>query len=907
MTTLMSTSTRRAALDWCLEQLSTKEEEEEEEDDEVRKRWHQRQNDDGSTATLKNAAKIIAKSSVLSFASELETPNEMERVVSLCAECAERAAKTCASSRPSEEELWKAVRGVGVIRCVMENVSTDRFAKIFVETLKTLDATLKAAAKTTAEANNDSNGNTTSSEKRIMQQLTVAVVKCIEVIAKRTGALSEHMPGVKHDASQSFGKILRSVLALLDDDQGETTEFCDELEIGVLECFDAICTAHPGSAKQHVSNLQKRIKMYLGSASHKRSYEFPAVAARCFASILRASGGTKELTGIWQSTMHSALVQAHALAKQAFDGFEKLEVAEKGLKMLIPVGYDTPAEFLVHTKYQTQERLREDAQDVLDAILLVCTELLNLKEFPVPVSVPLQPICELAKRILKCNGTPISQSPGLPPGMLSPRLSAKLPNTHEKALLMLNATISATKITFTPTCSFACIMLDDCLRNTAANDRTGEVTNASVRCAAYDVSMNLANTLGAGAVKSFICDSIARHAIEDAAATFTTVSFSKASSAKQHQSKQQRKRKKHGAHGIATEQDPDVLREIASKIDNVILLAGGVTASNRVLTSTAALKCLATILRVGGAYICGSARRAIDDVVAAAYESNCIVPSNLYRDKACVKMLDDFKAAKTEALLASTLAPTSHRPRNSALTFASFANTCNVTSVDARVALESLIHPSAPPLLERASNSLKNATKDEKVKWSLTNETNRYNTDDAKPTWDDDDDDDGDAEEDKEEEEEDKEENDDDKQEAMDDGNREEESESEAEEVRCTPPTRDDEEEENEKEKEEGTKVAPNANEKVPIVEDEEFGAFGVPVNSEKLRTSDDAWVLSKAPKKEEEEQPKKKKFGKSSRKQAVAEDSDSDGALPDIVFGDEDEEEEDALPAKKKTKKSKR
>ena len=255
MTTLMSTSTRRAALDWCLEQFSTKEEEEE--DDEVRKRWHQRQNDDGSTATLKNAAKIIAKSSVLSFASELETPNEMERVVSLCAECAERAAKTCASSRPSEEELWKAVRGVGVIRCVMENVSTDRFAKIFVETLKTLDATLKAAAKTTAEANNDSNGNTTSSEKRIMQQLTVAVVKCIEVIAKRTGALSEHMPGVKHDASQSFGKILRSVLALLDDDQGETTEFCDELEIGVLECFDAICTAHPGSAKQHVSNLQK--------------------------------------------------------------------------------------------------------------------------------------------------------------------------------------------------------------------------------------------------------------------------------------------------------------------------------------------------------------------------------------------------------------------------------------------------------------------------------------------------------------------------------------------------------------------------------------------------------------------------------------------------------------------------
>ena len=329
------------------------------------------------------------------------------------------------------------------------------------------------------------------------------------------------------------------------------------------------------------------------------------------------------------------------------------------------------------------------------------------------------------------------------------------------------------------------------------------------------------------------------------------------------------------------------------------------------LTSTAALKCLATFLRVGGASISGSARRAIDDVVAAAYGSNVIEPSNLYRDESCKKMLDDFKAAKTEALLASTLAPTSHRPRNSALTFASFANTCDVASVNARVTLESLMHPSAPPLLERASNSLKNATREEKVKWSLSDKNNAdYAEDGAKPTWGDDD---------EEEEEEEEEEEDDDEEEgeeeekpiAMNDGDEKHEpATANVGEKKPGLPPRDAKEE---AEDEEMKKSAPLA---APVEEDDEFGAFGVPVKSSKLRTSDDAWIPSKAPQKkdaevkEDEQKPKKKKFGVSSsaaRKQAASaeeEDSDSDGALPDIVFGDEDDEDEDEQPAKKKQRK---
>jgi len=865
-----------------------------------------------------NAAEAMARTSLLSLASELEGRTEMERVSTLCAEHAADAARILASwpeTSTSEGEVSEAIQGVKLIQFVAENASTERFAKVFASTLQNLDGALKEAGKSLTESNGAKSNN-----KEGIAQLTLAIVKCVESVAKRSGALSEHMPGVKHDGSQSFGKILRSVVGILEC-QRESAEFYEALEVGALECIDAICAAHPGSAKQHVTNLQSKIKAYVGDGSHKsrRSCAFPAVAARCFASVLRASGGTKEMARIWQSTMRAALVQAHKLAKIAFEGFEKLEVAEKGLKMLTPVGYDLPADFLVQAKIESS---REDAHDSLNCILLVCEELLNLKEFPVSVSVPVQPICELAKRVLKCNGTPLSQAPGLPPGVPSPSLSAKLPNTHEIALKLLNAVILATKVMFSPTCAFACAMLDDCLRNTAANDRTGEVTNASVRCAAYNVSMNLANTLGASAVKSFICDSIAMHAIEDAATTFRNASFIKASSARLHQSQQQRKRKKHGAHGVATEQDPEILREIAARIDNEILLAGGLTATNRVLTSTAALKCLATFLRVGGASISGSARRAIDDVVAAAYESNVIEPSNLYRDESCKKILDDFKASKTEALLASTLAPTSHRPRNSALTFASFANTCDVASVNARVTLESLIHPSAPPLLERARNSLKDATREEKVKWSLTDKNNAdYAEDGAKPTWGDDDNDgeeDDDEEEDdeeeddeEEEEEEDEEEEEEEKPIAMNDGDEKHEpATANVGEKKPALPPRDAKEE---AEDEEMKKSAPLA---APVGEDDEFGAFGVPVNSSKLRTLDDAWIPSKAPQKkdaevkEDEQKPKKKKFGASSsaaRKQAASaeeEDSDSDGALPDIVFGDEDDEDEDEPPAKKKQKK---
>ena len=205
-------------------------------------------------------------------------------------------------------------------------------------------------------------------------------MKCIEVIAKRTGALSEHMPGVKpHLCRKVLERFCEACSALLDDDQGETTEFCDELEISVrvLRC-DLYCA--PRSAKQHASNLQKRIKMYLEARVTKE-----AMISSSYGEMFRVhleSVGWYQRTD-WNLAVDNALalVQAHALAKQAFDGFEKLEVAEKGLKCSIPVGYDTPAEFLVHTKYQTQERLK-DAQDVLDSILLVCIELLNLKEFP---------------------------------------------------------------------------------------------------------------------------------------------------------------------------------------------------------------------------------------------------------------------------------------------------------------------------------------------------------------------------------------------------------------------------------------------------------------------------------------------------------------------------------------------
>ena len=882
-----SEATRSSMLKYCVEMMTTTKKNDGEngfgEEEEL-------------VARTQNASHVMARSNLLSLASEMEGGiflTEMERILAF-------GNTSWTEERCGFREVYEAARGVAVIQFVAENASTERFAKFFANALQNLDGSLKASVKRITE-------NDAASNKEGIVQLTLAIVKCVESIAKRSGALSEYMPGVKHEASQCFGKILRTLLGLLFVNQTTTTY--ETLEMAALKCIDAICAAHPGSAKQHVLSLQSTIKMYVGGGSYKRSHTFPAVAARCFASVLRASGGTKELARIWQSTMRSALVQAHHFAKIAFDGFEKLEVAEKGLKMLTPVGYDLPAKFLEHT--DIQDTSREGAHDNLGSVLLVCEEMLNLKEFPVSVSVPIQSICELAKRVLKCNGTPISQSPGLPPGVPSPCLSAKLPCTHEKALMLLNAAISATKITFAPTCGFACTMLDDCLRNTAANDRTGEVTNASVRCAAYDVSINLANTLGAGAVKSFICDSIALHAIEDAAATFTNVSFIRASSARQHQSQQQRKRKKHGAHGVATEQDPEVIREIAARVDNDILLAGGMTASNRVLTSTAALKCLAAFLRVGGASISGSARRAIDDVVAAAYESSVIEPFNLYRDETCKRMLEDLKAAKTEALLASTLAPTSHRPRNSALTFASFANTCDVDSVHARVALESLLHPSAPPLLERASNSLKNATREEKVKWSLTDKNStEHALDGSKPTWGDDG---------EEEEEEEEEENKEEEPVAMDDDDEEQELEVEDTVVQkpiLLPPR------EGEKGEVETKMVRPSD---AAVQGDDEFGAFGVPVNSSKLRTSDDAWIPSKAPRmedaeQEDEQQPKKKKkFGKSSasaaQKRAAAaketeDDSDSDGALPDIVFGDDDdeEEEEDEPPAsRKKPKKGKR
>ena len=147
---------------------------------------------------------------------------------------------------------------MAVIQFVAENASTERFAKFFTNALQNLDGSLKALVKCIIE------------DEAIVQlteivQLTLAIVKCVEIIAKRSGALSEYMPGVKHEASQCFGKILRTLLGLLKVNQKKTTY--ETLEMAALKCIDAICAVHPGSAKQHVLSLQSTIKMYVGGGS----------------------------------------------------------------------------------------------------------------------------------------------------------------------------------------------------------------------------------------------------------------------------------------------------------------------------------------------------------------------------------------------------------------------------------------------------------------------------------------------------------------------------------------------------------------------------------------------------------------------------------------------------------------
>jgi hypothetical protein len=830
-----------------------------------------------------------------------------------------------------------------VLRFTVEQVCSERFARAFPDCLEKIEIAL-SKARGGSESDDSSNDKKKSNSDDF--KVSTAMMRVVEIVAKRSGALAEHMPGVRHNASQRLGKILQRVLASLmkivnNNKSGDETLASAaaaaniiEYEVSALNCIEAICISHPSCAKPYASKLRVACKSLVTlkvSSSFKKqeggnnnnnifrenNKNTIEAASSCFATIVRASGSTKELAAIWHSTIRSALCDAHKYAKTAFDGFEKLDVAEKGYKMLTPTGYNLPEPFFETSQSEHEQNTVlvdlnvHESHRRLDALLIVCKDLLELKGFPAPVNVPIQPICELVKRILKCTGTPISQSPGLPAGLPSPRLSANLPSTHEKSLCLLSSLIRVTKITFAPLCSFACAILDDCFRSTAANDITGEVTNACVRQAAYKASMDLANSLGATAVKSFICDAVVSHAIEDSTATFTNIVASSSGQKlqKSQQQRQERKKKKHGAHGVATDQDPDVLREIAARVDNEILLAGGSTATTRAMTSTAALKCLATLLRVGGASISGSARRAIDDVVAAAYSANVSEPSNLYRDATYNKILIDLTAAKGEALLASTLAPTSHRSRNSALAFSSFANNCNAQSIDARIALESLMHPSAPPLLERAGNSLKNATREEKAKWLGATGSSFQNKCGEKPTWGGDDD--------EEEEEED-----------------EEEEIEEIEEKKTAVVMIGEEEEEEEAEEERKNdfehmrKKKRTSEEKE---ENEEFGAFGVSIDSKNLRTNDDAWTVTTTVKPQAKpttvvvqaqvQESKKKKFGKSvvvpgttkNKNNEADDDSDSDGALPDIVFDDDDddveeeEEEEEEENEKPKKKKSKR
>ena len=103
-------------------------------------------------ARTRNALHVMARSNLLSLASEMEGGiflTEMERISAF-------GNTSWSEDKSGFREVYEAVRGVAVIQFVAENASTERFAKFFTNALQSLDGSLKALVKCIVEDAGDS-------------------------------------------------------------------------------------------------------------------------------------------------------------------------------------------------------------------------------------------------------------------------------------------------------------------------------------------------------------------------------------------------------------------------------------------------------------------------------------------------------------------------------------------------------------------------------------------------------------------------------------------------------------------------------------------------------------------------------------------------------------------------------
>ena len=509
---------------------------------------------------------------------------------------------------------------------------------------------------------------------------TRAAAKVLSAALERSGGLLE-VPGVRKEASTSVSTAASGMMKLM--------------RCGVIEGFELATTCarmHSSALRPHAEALESACVDAVRSQS---SDEVRSAAIACLASLPRITGDS----GSWSEHWRRVAYSAHVAMNEAFDGAEDGELKRQLEVTLAPQNEGVPKSYYASNNWSS-------GNVVAIISLLECLEGMLRLRYNCAIPIPCAAATTLVSRVLAVDGTAVSSVPGLAAAPVESRLILSLPRLHTAALSVLDALLMAAQTRALPQGGRIARALEGVLRRgapTASVVENGEPIRQCmhVRARAHDVVASAAYALGSAYVGAELSSAVATYVIQDAkpcgvgrSALASGVEKSKASG---------KKRKKGGAWGQATADGLDDLNTVAI-LDDMSGAVAGDAALDAVELQTAALTALTAVCASGGAMVAPGIRSKIDATIAQAIGQVCDLSMP-------IEKLDDVsekrRRAAFDALLASVLAPRPFRSPNLPLAVAVFSKaaqspaTCK-HAMFASLAINALLHPSAPPLAPQA-------------------------------------------------------------------------------------------------------------------------------------------------------------------------------------------------------------
>lgn len=518
--------------------------------------------------------------------------------------------------------------------------------------------------------------------------LMVASCASLSDLLTRLGGFSN----LKKDGTSHALKVIQPVLKLLSEDNSDTTND------GAICLLYTVITSFPASVHRHYESVEAAIVSKIMSG--KCSVGLLKKLGHCLALLPKSKGDEDS----WLLMMRKILILINVQLKDAFQGLEEESKSDDALRVLIPPGHDPPPPLGGLTMPITSNRSTKRPELLLMcsvSTLMNCCSTMLTCSYPVQVSVPVQSLVMLARRVLMLDGSVSQSLYPLMTTMQQELICSELPVLHLRGLELLTATVKGVRSQLLPHVADIARLLTEYFRKCALPE---------LRVMIYSVIRILLMSLGVG-MSLYLTQEVISNTFVD----LDYISYTSGDSNSNLNSKVayeplqqpvQKKRKLASTTGSIDEQPDRIgLEMMAPKILTPMSV------------KIAALHTLETLLTVGGAIRSDSWRPDVDRLLLAIATDACKggwakEEKNIFLPDGRTNPWAEFQLAALKALLASLISPGRVRPPFLSQGLELFRRGIQETGTElsefcshALLALEVLIHPRALPLIDSASDT----------------------------------------------------------------------------------------------------------------------------------------------------------------------------------------------------------